>query len=428
MTIAQTRIDGQAITRPPSPEAIFILALFSLRWLAGIMENNGIPAASEIAAILMLGGLAILLLNRMRVAADSALFCAGIFTWIFSGALSFAANPNADLQATISLLSLLALYGLFANAAGSFLKQRNTQKSLSTVMILFIIAGFALSAFQLISGSGFVESGKQHMQRAFGSDVHPVSFAVQIVAALVAVEILRVKRQQKLTPFHVVVLGLGCLTLYLTFARTAWVMALIIVALVFILRGSLLRRFTLMIAMTCIGAALLISSDRFTDLGSLPFFLANFSFQDAVFDWRYVDNSVSWRIVNWSYGFQQALEQPWLGYGPGQSAVSSYFNLEMHNIFLEVFFEGGIFGLAALIITIFGLVHLHRRLPNATAADKYSCVLANGFGLTLFLAVTFSTSFVDQLMSFLLYILLLSASAAPTANNEYGFRNLQNNI
>ena len=37
------------------------------------------------------------------------------------------------------------------------------------------------------------------------------------------------------------------------------------------------------------------------------------------------------------------------GFGPGQSATSSYFSLEMHNILLEVFFEGGILGLTAFL-------------------------------------------------------------------------------
>ena len=56
---------------------------------------------------------------------------------------------------------------------------------------------------------------------------------------------------------------------------------------------------------------------------------------------------------------------------------------------------------------------MHRRLPKATQADRYARALANGFGISLLLAVTFSTSFVDQLMSFLLYMILLTAAAVP---------------
>jgi len=155
---------------------------------------------------------------------------------------------------------------------------------------------------------------------------------------------------------------------------------------------------------------LLLTSQRFADLGSLPLFLSSFSIHDTVFDWRYVDNSVSWRIVHWSIGMQQALQHPWLGFGPGQSAVSSYFNLEMHNVFLEVFFEGGIIGLFALMLTLAGLLRMHRHLPVASSADRQARIIANAFGLSLFFAVTFSTSFVDQLMSFLFYQILLACA------------------
>ena len=112
---------------------------------------------------------------------------------------------------------------------------------------------------------------------------------------------------------------------------------------------------------------------------------------------------------------QQALEQPWLGFGPGQSAVSSFFNLEMHNVFLEVFFEGGVIGLVALLVTLAGLFRIHHHLPIASPADRKARIIANGFGLSLLFAVTFSTSFVDQLMSFLLYQILL-AYAGVTVN------------
>jgi len=331
---------------------------------------------------------------------------------------------QADPQATITLLTLLILYGLFANAAFTFFRTRRALDDLGRIIALFIITGLLLSLTQILTGTGFVAAGKITTQRAFGSDVHPVSFAVQILAAMVALEVLRVKRRLRFGLSHGVLLGLGCIALYLTYARTAWVMALIILALAIILRGSLARRITIAAIAGAGGAIILLSSDRFTDLGSLPFFLENFSFQDAVFDWRYVDNSVSWRIVNWSYGLQQALQQPWLGFGPGQSAVSSYFNLEMHNIFLEVFFEGGFFGLGALIVTVFGLVRMHAHLPAVDAADRYARILANSFGFTLllaatFLAVTFSTSFVDQLMSFLLYVFIVAAAAIP-ANSASG--------
>ncbi len=395
-------------------ETIAILGLFTLRWLAGILENFGLPMLSELTAIFMLAGLGLLFLHRMRLAQDTALFFTGTLVWFASGLLSLAANPTADPRSTLSLLTLLLLYGLFTNAATTHLRTSGAFTLLYRIMAAFVLVGCALSLLQVLTHTGFVEIGRNTVQRAFGSDVHPVSFAIQIVAAMVALEVIRIKRRGPLDLLHLFLLAAGTIALYLTLARTAWVMGLLIIAIALVLRGSPLRRILITVFITVTGVIFLTSSARFSDLASLPIFLANFSAQDAVFDWRFVDNSVSWRIVNWSIGLTQALEHPLLGFGPGQSANSSYFSLEMHNIFLEVFFEGGIFGLGALLITLAGLVRMHRRLPRTTPQDRNARILTNTFGFTLFLAVTFSTSFVDQLMSFLLYILLITATAIPS--------------
>ena len=347
-----------------------ILGFLAVRWLAGILENYGFPAISEAAAILMLAGLGVLMLLRMRLAAASIVFVAGVLAWIFTGALSVAANPLSDPTEAAALLTLLLLYGLFANAATTHLQTHSSLAALDRILRAFVVLGAALSVVQVASGSGFVDAGKDYIQRAFGSDVHPLSFAIQMVAACVALEVIRAKRAARVRLAHLALLAIGAVALYLTYARTAWVMAILTVGYVLIMRGSLARRVIAFALFGTIGIGLLSQSDRFTDLSSLPLFLTNFSVHDVVFDWRYVDNSVSWRIVNWSYGFQQAMEQPFLGFGPGQSAASSHFSLEMHNIFLEMFFEGGIFGVAALLLTLAGLVRMHRRLPKATQPDR----------------------------------------------------------
>lgn len=387
-----------------------VLALLTLRWLAGIVENFGIPLVSQAAALLMMAGIGGLFLGRMRLAAGTLLCVAGLLAWMFTGALSYAVNPGADPTDAVSLLMLLGLYALFTNAAGTYLSEVNCLPAIQRFVVGFITLGAVLAVFQVASGTGFVEAGKTSIVRAFGSDVHPVSFAIQMVAALVTLEIIRVKRRLPVGPVHLVLVALALLAIYLTFARTAWVMGALTVAYVLLSRGSGLRRAATITAMGTVLLVAIQTSDRFADLGSLPFFLSNFTFGDVVFDYRYIDNSVSWRIVNWNYGLSQALEQPILGFGPGQSATSSYFSLEMHNILLEVFFEGGILGLTAFLIVLAGLLRMHHRLPR----DGYSRALANGFGLSLLLAVVFSTSFVDQLMSVLIYLLLLVVAGIPS--------------
>lgn len=395
-----------------SPAAI--LGLFSIRWMAGILENHGLAMASEAAAIVMLAGLTIGFLHHLRITAVSALFVTGMLSWMAAASFSLIANPATNLRAGVSLLSLLLLYAFFANAVFARIRTRSHLRAIGRILTAFIVFGTTLSVLQIVTGTGFVASGKSSISRAFGSDVHPVSFAIQMVAAMVALEVIRAKQGRPRNWQFTALMLVGLLALYLTYARTAWVMLAFVVGYVSLTHGPVLRRFTMGVVLLTIGGTVLVTSSRFADLSSLPFFLSNFSFHDTAFDWRYIDNSISWRIVNWSFGLRQALESPILGYGPGQSAVSSQFSLEMHNIFLETFFEGGIFGLLAFLLTLAGLIRIHHHLPAKPPADQYTRALTNGFGLGLLLAVSFSTSFVDQLMSFLIYLLLLAAASVSS--------------
>ncbi|MGJ8584374.1 MAG: O-antigen ligase family protein [Marinosulfonomonas sp.] len=403
---------------PPHPVSAIglsgrvLILLIGVRWLAGIGENFGFGAISELAGLGMLLILGLLTLADLRLAAGSALFVTGILAWLFVALLSCIANTEIGVLDAVSLFALLALYGLFMNAASLHFRDPSILGPVRIFTVMFILVGGALSLVQVVTGTGFVEAGKETVMRAFGSDVHPVSFSIQMVLALVILEVVRVKEGRPVGILHLGLLALGLLAIYLTFARTAWAMALLVVTYCAFANAKWGLRIVSLGGVILAVTAALLWSDRFSDLRSLPQFLSHFSFDNAAFDFRYIDNSLSWRVVNWTYGFQQALEQPLFGFGPGQSAQSSYFNLEMHNIVLETFFEGGVFGVIALLITLGGLVMLHHRLPATSAAERYVRSLTNGFGCALLLAVLLSTSLVDQLMTILMYLLLLAVTGS----------------
>lgn len=410
-----------ALASPPQQVRAFhlsgqvLILLIALRWLAGIGENFGLGAISEIAGLGMLLALGLLTLTDLRLARGPALFGAGILAWLFVALLSCIANSDIGVMDAISLFALLALYGLFLNSASLNFRDRAILRPLRLFTVMFILGGGALCVAQILTGTGFVEAGKETVMRAYGSDVHPVSFSIQMLAALVILEVVRVKDGRPVGVVHIGLLAVGMIAIYLTFARTAWAMGLLVVTYCALANARWGLRIVSLGCVIFATVAVLLWSDRFSDLRSLPMFLSHFSFDNAGYDFRFIDNSLSWRVVNWTYGFQQALEQPFFGFGPGQSAGSSYFNLEMHNIVLETFFEGGVFGVIALLITLLGLVGLHRRLPRQSAPDRYVRTLTNGFGFALLLAVLMSTSLVDQLMTILMYLVLLAVAEGVQA-------------
>lgn len=406
--------DAPAEFAAASGAARLLLALLTLRWLAGIAEPYTIGGLSQAAALALLAGSLTIFLQRMAVSGPAALLVAGLLAWQLSGAMTWAVMPEPDPVKALALMFLLGLYASFSNAAMQDLAEPAALPPLRRFLTAFVVVGAALSVQQVVTGTGFVEAGKDWLTRAYGSDVHPVSFAIQLLAAFVGLEVIRLKLGEPVTPGHVAIGLLAASALYLTYARTGWMMALVTAGYAVLARSGPQLRFLLVAAGSAAAWAMVHLSGRFTDLQSLPFFLEHFSFSNVVFDYRYIDNSVSWRIVNWAYGLQQALQTPLLGHGPGQSAETSRFGLEMHNLFLETFFEGGIFGLAAALLVVFGLLRLHRLLPVATLADRRARALCNGLGVSLLLAVTFSTSLVDQLMTFLLYICALAAASSAS--------------
>ena len=400
------------VIRNGRASALIVIGLFVARWLAGIVEHGWAPGISEYAALMAIGWLIVLFLVHLQISQDATLLLAGLVAMLFAAQLSFAANPMPEPAKAQTLMALLCFYLLAAHACFLHLATPVSLPALRWFFLAFVGAGALLALAQMQAGFGFVDPARAHLVRAVGSDVHPVSFAIQLVIAGTGLVVVHLRSHRRVGPLAWLVLGLGALALYLTFARTAWAMGGMIVLYAALVRGRVWHRVAGVAALLA-GVALATTSERFADLGSLPFFFQSFDIHNIVFDHRYVDNSVSWRIVNWGYGLTQALEFPWLGIGPGQSASASSFGREMHNIFLEIFLEGGIVGLMAFCLALGGLVRLHRRLPRRSKGAKTARDLVNGLGFALLAAAVFSTSLIEQLMSVLLYFLVLAAASVP---------------
>ncbi len=389
-----------------------ISAVLSVRWLAGIAEGYGLAGLSEKAAMAGMVVLFLLFLARLQIARGTGLLLAGFSAWIAAALLSAAANGQLGNGAAVELIGLLGFYALLANASFLHLRGPEDLAPFQALITGFIAIGATLTVSQYLTGQGFVAAGKPDLVRATGSDVHPVSFGIQVVIALAILTACRAKRGLPRHPIQAVLIGAGLVAVYLTFARTAWAMGAFTLGWAVAWGpGPARRLITLAGLVAALGFA--VASGRFGDLASLPRFLVSFDLTNLAFDHRYIDNSFSWRIVNWAYGLQQALAVPILGHGPGQSAVLSAFSREMHNIVLELFFECGVAGLFALALVFGGLVHLHRQLPKKTACDRRVSRMATGLGLALMLVVMVSTSLVDQLMTIALYILFLAIARVP---------------
>ncbi|MCL7464665.1 O-antigen ligase family protein [Phaeovulum sp. NW3] len=211
---------------------------------------------------------------------------------------------------------------------------------------------------------------------------------------------------------------LGGAALYLSFARTAWVVLLLVVLLTVWSRSRPALRVTLLPPVAGAGVLLALASGRFDDLASLSFFLDHYDFSASTYDFRYVDNSLSWRIANWAMGLRLALEQPLTGHGPGQAIVVSAFGLQMHNLFLEALVELGAPGLIAVVLVVTGLGRMRRHVPQSDPNARGIRALLGALGLGFLLTITLSTSLVGQTMTVMLLLMVLALSIAPIGPAE----------
>lgn len=414
MTGTTARAQDTALSLPNAIR--LLLGLLYLRLISGAAAALGLPDGARFVTLALAGAAALVFLADPRIARPTALALMGFALWLIACALSVtfgSALPLPDLAAT--QMVLLVLYGAMLNGLALHLRGPAGVAAVRRFLAVFILTGAALAFHQAASGTGFAEAGRSTYLRAFGPDVHPVSFGLQLVVALAGLEIARLRSGARLGAGMIALYLLGGAALYLSFARTAWVVLLLVVLLTVWSRSRPALRLALMPPLAGAGIVLALASGRFDDLTSLSFFLEHYDFSASTYDFRYVDNSLSWRIANWSMGLRLALEQPLTGQGPGQAAAVSAFGLQMHNLFLEALVEVGALGLIAVVLVVAGLGRMRHHVPGGCANGRAVRGLVGGLGLGLLLTITLSTSLVGQTMTVLLLALVFVLAIAPTA-------------
>lgn len=404
----------------PLPNAMrLLLGLLYLRLFSGAAAALGLPDGARFVTLALAGAAALVFLADPRIARPTALALLGFALWLVACALSLAFAPPLampDLAAT--QVVLLVLYGAMLNGLALHLRGPAVLAAVRRFLGVFILTGAALALYQTASGTGFAEAGRSTYLRAFGPDVHPVSFGLQLVVALVGLEIARLRGGARLGAGMIALYLLGGAALYLSFARTAWVVLLLVVLLMVWSRSRPALRVTLLPPVAGAGVLLALASGRFNDLASLSFFLDHYDFSASTYDFRYVDNSLSWRIANWAMGLRLALEQPLTGHGPAQAVAVSAFGLQMHNLFLEALVELGVPGLIAVVLVVAGLGRMRRHIPQSDPNARAIRALLGALGLGFLLTITLSTSLVGQTMTVMLLLMVLALSIAPIGPAE----------
>lgn len=401
---------------------LFNTLLFLLYCRLGVAAA-GLNFALPIFTILILSHSLLITIIKLRISNIAMPIAVGVSFWSLSAIASWAGNaPLLNNSNATEQIVQLATYALFLNAITLTATNKHQLEKLTVFLKVFVVVGSILCIYQILTNKGFVGQDRTQIQRAFGTATHPVSYSLQILISIVGLEIIRKKSDKPIDRIYLGLFMISCVALALTFSRTGWLLFGFVFTSYYILSLKFFQRIAIAPFLVIIPLIAIISSDRFSDLGSLSFFFENYEFSSGVYDFRFVDNSISWRIANWSIALHDILEKPLIGYGPGQAVFISQFNLAIHNLFLEMLIEVGIFGFVGVLIMLIGFAISNRNsfeYKNQRVRQLWRLLL-----WALLFNISFSNSLIGQTATVLLLIMVIAIINIPdheSAEKKVGF-------
>ncbi|MGP9788666.1 O-antigen ligase family protein [Roseinatronobacter sp. NSM] len=386
----------------------FILFLLYVRFISGGLDAQFSTRISLVTSAIIMIALAFNLLTKLTFSSKLAPIFFGISTMGIASFFSFLLNDIQNYGSASTTISSLILYFLLLNYFFTISITHDIMEKLFLFSKLILVFGFIFCMIQIGTDKVFIERAGSGIKRVYGLTAHPVTFAMQTVIFIVLSEVLRIKLRKPVSILYIITIALAFISIYLTYARTAWLMlAIVMMVYVYFSAKPLVKPFIFIGVLFGLTISILVSN-RFDDLASLSTFLTYTAFDTTQYDYRFVQSSMAWRIVNWVLHFRIALDSPFFGFGPGQSTFVSIFGLEMHNAFLETFIELGIFGVIGLLSLIFGVTKLLYGRAELEDNPRVANALTKSVFAGILLSMCFSVGFLDQTGGVMACLILLA--------------------
>ena len=264
---------------------------------------------------------------------------------------------------------VLAGFVVYALAAYLFRSPRGVQRAVDVMAVSFVLP-VVFGLYQLVTSQGVMVQGLDR-PRIFGTFVHPNPFGFYLVLMIGLFLCQAVSQTGKRKALALVALVPGVLLLVGTFARVAWVGAMVVLLVVGILRS---RAILLMVPI-----AMLIAFSLVPVIGTRAADPLGGSFADRLYS-LWPATLREWQRATDVEGapFVVALNRL-AGLGPGAGQVLSLRGYGMstppHNDYLRILVEYGVFGLAvflALVVVLaifaFRTWKASKGVSNATAS------------------------------------------------------------
>lgn len=278
-----------------------------------------------------------------------------------------------------------------------FVSDRRRARAVLMAVLAASLVPMAVALYQAAGGTGarFVDG----FSRVRGTFVHPNPLSLFLTFLLIigVAALFGVHGRARL-----IVLaydGVVCSVLLLTYARGAWIAAVVGVVVI----ALCLRKWWL-VALVCLGIGLLAvavpsSTQRFADVGR-----EDRSNGDP-------SNSLSWRLQYWRRSLDLLEENPVTGVGIGMVGERMPEGVPPHNDYVRALVETGVVGLASYLILIGALAVTAWRALRAGGA-RLTRAFAAGYtgGIAAFVLVATTANVVTQVVV-LWYVFALTGVA-----------------
>lgn len=281
--------------------------------------------------------------------------------------------------------------------------------------LALLLVTVSIGIVQHLTGN-VVRIDNDKFDRVAGLSSHPVVYSIEVVLIFCVTELSRIKLRKRLSYIYMFSYSLLAVALVFSMSRTGIsILAITLAIYVAIVRPWMLA---ILSAIFIVLIALTPFQGLFSTLLSVPDYILSGDYQ--VWDYRTGETSVHWRIYHWYYLLSHAWEFPFLGHGPGQTTLYSPFRLEAHSMFVEVFFECGLYGLLAFGLFWFSIPRALSRDRKRVEVRKSPDTAARRLAFALFVSVTimgfFDQSFNIEVVEFSHLIIGMFVALSPVVN------------
>jgi len=315
--------------------------------------------------------------ERRRIGAEplfwiSAAWLAILSLWAFVPVLLHGASRLYGVREWLRLLSYLPLFAILFNAACE-----NRGRRILAALFLSLLIPCLTGFYQLLFHQGAMVRGVHRIQGTF---VHPNPFSFYL-SLTIGLTYWQWRWSEHRTAWMALMIG-ELILLLATFSFTGLAMLGTMILCIALGESRPLRRMALAAGLLFLVVFIATPTGRYRVWEEMG--IENL---DEIESTHRMTNSLTWRLLNWRFLYQEWAKSPWVGFGLNStSKINPMRNAQgvghdPHNDYVRYLAETGALGLAGFLARAIGIGAGLRRLLRTTAAGRARSLALTAIGV-----------------------------------------------